>query len=207
MKKLTIFLMSILLIFSIAACSSMGEKSSGPTQDTNEATDTPEPTQPIEHNVLVVYFSATGSTEKVANYIADATDADIFELEPVNTYTSDDLNYNNPSSRVSREHDDISLQDIELVKVTPDSWEEYDVIFLGYPIWWHAAAWPVNHFVTDNDFTGKTIIPFCTSASYSLEGSDEKLAAMTTTGNWKPGHRFSSSASEQTVRDWVDSLA
>lgn len=233
MKKLTIFLMNILLIFSLADCSSTNQNSSESTQDTNtssqeqtsntfdtsapdavisddnsaEPTDASDSTEPAENKVLVVYYSATGSTEKVANYIADATDADTFELEPVNPYTSDDLNYNNSSSRVSREHDDSSLQDIELVKTTPDSWEEYDVIFVGYPIWWHAAAWPVNHFVTDNDFTGKTVIPFCTSASSPLEGSDEKLAAMTTTGDWQPGQRFSSGESEQTVRDWVDGLA
>lgn len=232
MKKITIFLMSMLLIFSLAACSNTNQNNSEPTQAANtssqnqtskpadtsepdtmlpddssaEQTDPSDPAEPAEKKVLVVYYSATGSTEKVANYIAAATDADTFELELVNPYTSDDLNYSNSSSRVSREHDDPTLQDIELVKTAPDNWQEYDVVFLGYPIWWHAAAWPVNHFVTDNDFTGKTVIPFCTSASSPLEGSDEKLAAMTTTGDWQPGQRFSSSTSEQTVRDWVDGL-
>ncbi len=229
MKKITVFFMSMLLVFSLAACSSTNPSSSESEQDKNassqnqasdtsvpdttipdessaEPADSSDPAKPAEKKVLVVYYSATGSTEKVANYIATATGADTFELEPVNPYTSDDLNYSNSSSRVSREHDDPTLQDIELVKVTPDNWQEYDVVFVGYPIWWHAAAWPVNHFVTDNNFTGKTVIPFCTSASSPLEGSDEKLAAMTTTGDWQPGQRFSSGASEQTVRDWVDGL-
>jgi len=232
MEKITIFLMSMLLVFSLAACSNTNQNNSEPAQDTNassqnqtskptdtsepdtalpdessaEQTATSDPAEPAEKKVLVVYYSATGSTEKVANYIAAATGADTFELEPVNPYTSDDLNYSNSSSRVSREHDDPALQDIELVKTAPDNWQEYDVVFVGYPIWWHAAAWPVNHFVTDNDFAGKRVIPFCTSASSPLEGSDEKLAAMTTTGDWQPGQRFSSSASEQSVRDWVDGL-
>ena len=155
---------------------------------------------------LVVYFSATGSTGRVAGYIAEALEADLFELEPVEPYTSADLNYNNTSSRVSREHDDTSLQDVALKEIAPDNWEEYDVVFVGYPIWWHAAAWPINHFVTDNNFSGKTVIPFCTSASSPLEGSDEKLAAMTETGNWLPGRRFSSGASQSQVADWLSSL-
>ena len=163
-------------------------------------------TAPTGQKVLVAYFSATGSTQRVAGHIAQATGGDLFELEPVQPYTSADLNYGNSSSRVSREHDDPSLQDIALAKTTPDNWEDYDVVFIGYPIWWHAAAWPVNHFVTDNDFTGKTVIPFCTSASSPLEGSDEKLADMTETGNWLPGQRFSSGASQSTVETWVDGL-
>lgn len=167
---------------------------------------TPTNPDPSGGKVLVVYFSATGSTERVAGYIADTLNADTFEITPVNPYTSADLNYGNASSRVSREHNDPSLQDIELTKTTPDNWDDYDTVFIGYPIWWHAAAWPVNHFVTDNDFTGKTVIPFCTSASSPLEGSDEKLAAMTDTGNWLPGQRFSSGASETAVAEWVNSL-
>lgn len=175
--------------------------------ETPAPTPTPTPTpEPAKTKVLVAYFSATGSTERVAGYIAQATDADLFEMEPVEPYTSADLNYGISSSRVSREHNDPSLQDIELVKTTPDNWADYDVVFIGYPIWWHAAAWPVNHFVTDNDFTGKTVIPFCTSASSPLEGSDEKLAAMTETGEWKPGQRFQSGASQSAVETWVNGL-
>lgn len=181
-----------------------GGGSTTPTP-TPEPSPTPDP-EPSGSKILVAYFSATGSTERVAGYIADHLSADTFEMEPVNPYTSADLNYNNSSSRVSRERNDPSLQDIALVKTTPDNWDRYDVVFVGYPIWWHAAAWPVNHFVTDNDFSGKTVIPFCTSASSPLEGSDEKLAAMTDTGDWRPGQRFSSDASQYTVEAWVEGL-
>ena len=159
-----------------------------------------------ESNVLVVYFSASGNTEKVANYIADATDGEKFELVPVNPYTSADLNYGNANSRVSREHNDESLRDIELVSTTVETWDAYNVIFIGYPIWWQIAAWPVNNFVKNNDFTGKTVIPFATSASSGLGNSGTLLAEMAGTGDWKEGRRFSSSVSQSTVTDWVNSL-
>ena len=155
---------------------------------------------------LIVYYSATGSTKAVANYIADAIDADLFELEPVEPYTDEDLNWSNDDSRVSREHDDESLRDVELVSTTVDNFPEYDEILIGYPIWWGIAAWPVNQFIKNNDFTGKTVIPFCTSASSGLGDSGKLLEEMAGTGNWQEGQRFSSGASESEVQDWVKSL-
>ena len=125
----------------------------------------------------------------------------------VNDYTSADLNWTNSSSRVNAEHDDESKRDIQLVKTTPDNWADYTVVFVGYPIWWGIAAWPVNNFVTDNDFSGKTVIPFCTSASSDLGQSGELLAEMAGEGDWQTGCRFSSGASQSTVSDWVKSLA
>ena len=109
-------------------------------------------------NVLVVYYSATGNTEEPANMIADATGGDLFELEPVEPYTDDDLNYSDENSRVSQEYADESLRDVELVSTTVEGFEEYDTVFIGYPIWWQVAAWPVDSFVENNDFTGKTVI-------------------------------------------------
>lgn len=96
---------------------------------------------------LVVYYSATGNTEAVANYIADATGGDLFELEPVEPYTDEDLNYNDENSRVSQEYADESLRDVELVSTTVEGFDEYENIFVGYPIWWQVAAWPVNQFI------------------------------------------------------------
>ena len=157
-------------------------------------------------NVLVVYFSATGNTENVANYIAQATDGDLFELVPVAAYTSEDLNYNNESSRVVQEYENPALRDTEFVTTTVENWAEYDVVFIGYPIWWGIAAWPVNGFVTGNDFTGKTVVPFCTSASSDVGESDSLLADMAGEGNWLAGHRFRSRASESDVRDWLGGL-
>lgn len=117
---------------------------------------------------LVVYYSATGSTKAVAETIADTTGADIFEITPVEPYTDDDLDWTNDNSRVCVEHDDESKRDVPLTATTPDNWEEYDTVFIGYPIWWSIAAWPVDGFVSANDFTGKTVIPFCTSASSGI---------------------------------------
>lgn len=155
---------------------------------------------------LVVYYSTTGNTEAVANYIADATGGDLFELEPVEPYTDDDLNYNDENSRVSQEYADESLRDVELVSATVEGFDEYENIFVGYPIWWQVAAWPVNQFIENNDFTGKTVIPFCTSASSGIGDSGQLLEEMAGTGNWLEGQRFRSSVSEEDVVAWVDSL-
>ncbi len=157
-------------------------------------------------NVLVVYYSATGSTKKAAEKIAELTGGALFELKPVEEYTSEDLNYNDSQSRVCKEHDNADLQEIQLAQVTPEEFENADTILLGYPIWWGGPAWPVDGFVKENDFTGKTVIPFCTSASSGLGSSDKTLAEMAGTGEWQAGKRFSSNASETEIKDWVDGL-
>ena len=155
---------------------------------------------------LVVYYSASGSTEKVAKEIAQNLNADLFEIEPVDTYTSDDLNWTDSNSRVTREHNDESLRDIKLKNTKVSNWDNYDTVLIGYPIWWGIAAWPVNNFVKDNDFTGKTVIPFCTSASSGLGQSGKLLEEMDKGGTWKEGHRFSSGASNSDIKTWTDSL-
>ena len=158
-------------------------------------------------DVLVVYYSATGSTEKIAGYIADATGGDVFELVPAEPYTSADLNWRNGDSRVSIEHENTELQNsVALVSSVPENWESYDTVFIGYPIWWGIAAWPVNGFVAANDFTGKNIVPFCTSLSSGLGNSGSLLAEMAGEGSWFAGHRFRSGASEQDVLDWLSEL-
>ncbi len=179
--------------FGLAACSD------GPSED--EAPDLSP-----DSNVLIVYFSAQGHTETVAGYIAEATDGDVFELVPVDGYTREDLNYNDENSRVVQEYENESLRDVELTSVTVENWESYDTVFIGYPIWWGIAAWPVNGFVEANDFTGKTVVPFCTSASSGLGQSGELLEELAGTGNWVEGHRFRSSASENDVREWLEDL-
>lgn len=158
-------------------------------------------------NVLVVYYSATGNTEGVAQVIADATGAEIFEITPVEPYTEDDLDWSDDNSRVSQEHNDESLQDqVELTTTDVDNWDSYDTVFIGYPIWWGIAAWPVNQFVQNNDFSGKTVIPFCTSASSGIGESGELLADMAGTGDWQDGERFSSSPDESEVTSWAQSV-
>lgn len=135
------------------------------------------------------------------------TGGTLFEIEPAESYTSDDLNYSDPDSRVSKEHDDESLRDVKLETTDVPDWSSYTTVYIGYPIWWGEAAWPVNSFVHGNDFSGKTVIPFCTSASSPLGSSASELARLATTGDWKEGQRFSSSANTQTVEDWVKQQA
>ena len=156
---------------------------------------------------LVVYFSAQGHTEAVAEQIAENLDADIFEIVPADEYTSDDLDWTDDNSRVTREYEDESLRDVQLVSTEVPNWEDYDTIIIVYPIWWGIAAWPVNKFVEANDFSGKTVIPFCTSSSSGLGQSGELLREAAGTGNWLEGQRFRSNPSDDDIKEFTDSLA
>lgn len=212
MKRILPFLLAVAMVFSLAACGGQsGGVATTPTPELSApASAEPSPAQTPsaeDSKALVVYFSAQNHTEAVAQTIADHLGADLFELTPAVPYTEDDLNWRDDGSRVNAEHEDESKRDIALVSATPDNWEDYDVVFVGYPIWWGIAAWPVDHFVTDNDFTGKTVIPFCTSTSSGLGESGELLAQLAGTGDWQEGQRFSSGADADDVTEWLDELA
>lgn len=156
--------------------------------------------------VLVVYFSAQSHTKSVAEKIANNLNADIFEIIPEEVYTSADLDWNDSNSRVSKEHNDESLRNVKLKNTKVDNWENYDTVLIGYPIWWGIAAWPTDAFVKANDFSGKTIIPFCTSSSSGLGQSGELLKASANSGNWLEGHRFQSNASDASIEEWTNRL-
>ena len=220
-KKLLTLSLAAVMALSLAACggndSSADDQSANQTQeeaappaDTAENAAAPESSgdgaAAADGNVLVVYYSASGNTETAANYIAQATGGDIFEITPAEPYTSDDLNWTDENSRVTREHEDESLRDVELTTTEVENWDSYDTVFIGYPIWWGIAAWPVDGFVEANDFSGKTVIPFCTSSSSGLGQSGELLAQLAGTGDWQEGQRFRSSASQEDINEWVDSL-
>ena len=223
MKKLTVILLSAVLALSLAACSSTNQPISSTTQpETSAPTEQPatepsessstapaesEPeTQPETGKTLVIYYSASGNTARVAKDIAEAAGADLFEIVPTEVYTSEDLNGTNSDSRVSREHDDESLRDVPLTTTEVPDWDSYDTVFIGYPIWWGIAAWPVDTFVKNNDFTGKTVIPFATSSSSGMGQSSSLLADMAGTGEWQEGQRFSSGVSSDDVQSWVNGL-
>lgn len=223
MKRLTALLLSVVLVLSLVACGSANKPASSTTQpETSAPTEQPatepsessstapaesEPeTQPETGKTLVVYYSASGNTERVAKDIAEAAGADLFEIVPTEVYTSDDLDWTNPDSRVSREHDDESLRDVPLTTTEVPDWDSYDTVFIGYPIWWGIAAWPVDTFVKNNDFTGKTVIPFATSSSSGMGQSGSLLADMAGTGEWQEGQRFSSGVSSDDVQSWVNGL-
>ena len=218
MKKLTALLLSVVLVLGLAACGSANKPASSTTQpETSAPTEQPESsstapaesepeTQPETGKTLVVYYSASGNTERVARDIAEAAGADLFEIVPTEVYTSDDLDWTNPDSRVSREHDDESLRDVPLTTTEVADWDSYDTVFIGYPICWGIAAWPVDTFVKNNDFTGKTVIPFATSSSSGMGQSGSLLADMAGTGEWQEGQRFSSGVSSDDVQSWVNGL-
>ena len=182
----------------------------GGAADIEEPDTTPAvtaaPVTEEDGDTLVVYFSATGNTENVANYIAEATGADIFEIEPAEHYTDADLNWTDENSRVVSEYENPEQRDIELAATEVPGWEDYDTVFIGYPIWWGIAAWPVSSFVESNDFTGKTVIPFCTSSSSGLGDSGTLLEQTAGTGEWLEGMRFRGSASESEVAEWIAEL-
>ena len=218
MKKLTALLLSVVLVLSLAACGSANKPASSTTQpETSAPTEQPESsstapaesepeTQPETGKTLVVYYSASGNTERVAKDIAEAAGADLFEIVPTEPYTDDDLDWTDDNSRVTREHEDESLRDVPLTTTEVPDWDSYDTVFIGYPIWWGIAAWPVDTFVKNNDFTGKTVIPFATSSSSGIGQSGSLLADMAGTGEWQEGQRFSSGVSSDDVQSWVNVL-
>ncbi len=198
MKKLMRLFMSMLMVLGLVACSG--------TNNATSSTSSASSTAPDANKVLVVYFSATGNSKRVAEEIASDTGGDLFEITPAQPYTDEDLDWTDENSRVSREHDDESLQNVELTTTEVPDWSSYSTVFIGYPIWWGIAAWPVDSFVKANNFDGKTIYPFCTSSSSGLGDSASHLAQLAGTGNWQEGQRFSSSASAEDVQEWVNGL-
>ena len=214
MKKLTAILLVFIMSISICACSSQtaiepeSDEAAQPQSEpvTNPSTQPESKPESDSSKILVVYYSATGNTKQAAEYIASASGGDLFELQPVEPYSDADLDWTDDNSRVVSEHEDTDARDIELVANTVDNWQDYDTVFIGYPIWWGIAAWPVDGFIEANDFTGKTVIPFCTSSSSGLGESGRLLAEAAGTGDWLEGHRFSSSVTEQQVNSWLDEL-
>jgi len=219
MKRVISIVSMLILIFSLAACGNHKTENESVSESKTESNktskeevtpdvveqETKENTE-TDAKILVVYYSATGSTKKVAETIAEHTGGDLFEIVPKEEYTNDDLDWTNEASRVSVEHDNPNDRHVELETTEVENFSEYDTVFIGYPIWWGIAAWPVDDFVKENDFTGKTVNPFCTSASSGIGESGELLAEMAGTGEWQEGVRFYSSASSDEVTDWVDTL-
>ena len=237
MKKILSIFLTGVLIFSLAACAGASETADGTTELSDgsaaetgtagleSAAEGTEDSQ--DTGVLVAYFSwadnailaedvdavsspsviPPGNVQQLADWVQEATGGDLFEITPADPYTADDLNWTDPDSRVVYEYENPDARDIALATDTPENWEDYDTVFIGYPIWWGVAAWPVSSFVAANDFTGKTVIPFCTSSSSGLGESGALLEQAAGTGEWLDGQRFSGGVSESDVAQWLDSLA
>lgn len=214
-KLLSIILAGVTAISLMSGCGSTNQNSSSSNNDNKNANNTAESDSNVADDTtaadsngktLVVYYSVTGNTKNVAETIAQVTGGDLFEIEPKEPYTDDDLDWTNDDSRVSREHEDESSRDVELTSTEVPDWDSYDTVYIGYPIWWGIAAWPVDSFVKANDFTGKTVVTFCTAASSGIGQSGDLLEEMAGTGNWISGERFRSGATEDDIRAWIDGL-
>lgn len=154
--------------------------------------------------VLVAYFSATGTTKGVAQHIANGLNADIYEIVPEEPYTDADLNYNDNNSRSTIEMNDASFR--PAISGSVADMEQYDVVFIGYPIWWGEAPRIVSTFVESYDFSGKTVVPFCTSGGSGVGSSASNLEQLTSGATWMEGHRLSGSDSQDTVMEWVNGI-
>ena len=201
-KAFTFVLTAVFALSLLTGCQSNNET----TQTNEQPQNTETETSNQSGKTLVVYYSATGNTKAVAEMIAQETNGDLFEIEPQDPYSNEDLNWTDENSRVTREYENEDERNVELVSTTVDNWEDYDTVFVGYPIWWGIAAWPVNTFVENNDFTGKTVVPFCTSSSSGLGQSGELLAQAAGSGDWQEGQSFQSRTSASEVQEWLNEL-
>lgn len=193
---------SLILISGLALTTGACSPTDEPVK-TEKPTPVPDP-QPADGRALVVYFSCTNTTQGIADRIVEATDAVTWRIVPEEAYTSEDLNYNNSSSRANREQNDPSAR--PAIKGKCENLADYDVVFLGYPIWWGKAPKVIFTFLESHDLTGKTIVPFCTSHSSGIGSSDTDLHRLASGAEWKPGRRFSGNESKETIENWIKTM-
>lgn len=152
---------------------------------------------------VVIYFSATGNTERVAGYIQEITGSDIIEIIPADEYTNADLNYSDDDCRANQEQNDDSARPEIANEIDVDS---YDTIYLGFPIWWGDVPKIILTFLDTYDLSGKTVIPFCTSGGSGISTSMNTLRNYNQNINWIDGEQFSSGASKNAIESWINSL-
>ena len=189
-KKVIVLIVAIVIIITVG----VGMWVINPNKKTENTND---------KRIGIIYFSATGTTKKVAEYIKNATDGDLIEIIPKDEYTDSDLNYGNDNSRANKEQNDVSARPKIKNNINTDN---YDVIYLGYPIWWGDAPKIVLTFLDNHNLNGKTIIPFCTSASTGISGSLRTLKNYNKNVTWIDGKRFSSDASQKEVTNWINNI-
>ena len=218
MKKAIVILLSLTMILGLTACGNSASKTKQPsTEDTfvesKADTESAETSTNMEntdnqdaqeHKILVAYFSATGTTKGVAEHIANGLNADIYEIVPEEAYADADLDYNDNNSRTTIEMNDPDAR--PAISGSVENMEQYDIIFVGYPIWWGEAPRIVSTFMESYDFSGKTIVPFCTSGGSGIGSSASNLERLTSGATWLDGRRLNGSDSQDTVMEWVNSL-
>lgn len=230
MKKIIAILLFLSMVLGLAACGKSASQTGQPTteedsvesrssmeeaaensstdaenmgvpESQSEETDIPDAQ---ESKVLIAYFSATGTTKGVAEHIANGLNADIYEIVPEDPYTDADLDYSDNNSRTTIEMNDPDVR--PLISGSVENMEQYDIVFIGYPIWWGEAPRIISTFVESYDFSGKTIVPFCTSGGSGMGSSAANLEELTNGAQWISGQRLSGSDSRDTVMEWVNGL-
>ena len=218
MKKAIAILLSLTMILGLAACGNSASQTEQPSTedtsveskaDTNSAENSTDmentDNQDVQdHKVLVAYFSATGTTKGVAEHIANGLNADIYEIVPEEPYTDADLDYNDNNSRTTIEMNDPDARPV--ISGSVENMEQYDTVFIGYPIWWGEAPRIASTFMESYDFSGKTIVPFCTSGGSGIGSSASNLERLTSGATWLDGRRLNGSDSQDTVMEWVNGL-
>ena len=229
MKRNLGILLAVLLILGVTAC---GSNDSGSNDDASTAhisksitkesssediegtlsedvnveetsSDKASDTQ-SKSTTLAVYFSQTGNTKAVAEKIADIENADIYEIKASEEYTDEDLDWNDEDSRSTKEQNDSSARpEIGSETITLDG---YTKIYIGYPIWWGEEPRIMDTFVESYDFDNITMIPFCTSSSSDIESSSQNLSELAGSGTWLDGMRFAGDATEDEIKEWIDSI-
>ena len=208
-RKWLAILTVLMLLFCMTACGKKqtvpdpvdgpGSQQQGPDQTSPSGGGSAIPAQE-DDGVLVVVFSATGTTRGVAEKIAELTGADLAEIVPAQPYTEDDLKYSDKNSRSTKEQNDPDARPAISSDIKLDG---YRTIYLGYPIWFGQAPRIMSTFVESHDFSGKNVIPFCTSGSSDIGKSDDTLAEQAKSGNWLEGKRFPGSVSEEELESWI----
>ena len=211
MKRIRLFtgmLLSLFLISGMTGCGQQTVKESTSNESIDEETkttvsETSKEAEPADSgkDTLVVYFSATGTTKGVAEKIASVTGADLYEIVPAEQYSEADLDWNDKNSRTTKEQNDASARPaVGSEKVSLDG---YKTIYIGYPIWWGEEPRIMDTFVETYDFSGKTLIPFCTSGSSGIGRSGKNLEEKTGSGTWLDGERLKADISEDDIRSWI----
>lgn len=207
MKRIIALLIAAMLVLGLTACgggsTESAEESSAETAESASGETAAEETQ-TNKDVLVVYFSATGTTKGVAEKIAAITGADLYEIKAAQEYTSEDIDYNNSDSRTTHEQNDPSVR--PEIGSDPVSLEGYKTVYIGYPIWWGQEPRIMDTFVESQNFDGITVIPFCTSGSSSIGDSGKNIESNAGSGTWLDGERFSGGVSEDDLKTWIEGL-
>ncbi len=230
MKKTIAILLSLVMVLGLAACGNSASRTEQSSTEENSVESTASVEESVEGSntdadntdvsesqteetdapdvqeskVLVAYFSATNTTEGVAEHIANGLNADIYEIVPEDPYTDADLNYNDNNSRTTIEMNDPDAR--PAISGSVENMDQYDIVFIGYPIWWGDAPRILSTFVESYDFSGKTIVPFCTSGGSGIGSSASNLEQLTSGATWLSGRRLNGSDSQNTVMEWVNSL-